>query len=926
MTRGLRAGYGLAAMAAFAAAPGGAWAQTPSDGADDKPVIIVTATQRASPIADIPVAVTAIDAAAMRNSGATDIRQLSQLAPSLMISSTGSEANAAARIRGVGTVGDNPGLESSVGVFIDGVYRPRTGAALTDLGEIDSIELLRGPQGTLFGRNSTAGLIAIATRAPEFEWGANGEVTLGNYDYWRLAGRITAPLSPTVAASIDGVLVRRDGFLELDDRTGARVGSTNNRDRELVRGQLLFRPDDAFSLRLIADYTHRDERCCGAVTINRSEETGSNPGSATPSASNRIVTLLDRLGGAVPADPLTPYDRRTVITPGRNHVSRVEDWGLSAQADWTLDGAQITAISAYRSYRSSDFGDADYSGADLLYRNPGTFREFRTFSQELRAQGKALGGVLDWLVGGYYGHEALNLRDNIRFGADYGRFAACRLLAGNAAEASPFLGLAPDCASPAGLAGLSARLTSGGFPAGLMPVISNGLTTLAGIGNVGDVNSHYRQTTESFALFTHNIVKLGHGIELTIGLRQSWESKHFSAMLMNDNRACAALQTRGAGATDDLVDIATATNGAGQPLFGSAAALAGGILTLGCLGNGSPTLDALMLNDRMRDSELTGTAALSWRPVDGLMLYASFARGYKAGGYNLDRFELGNRGVGMATSPFIYYAPRMNGDAPTLGFRPEKVDAWEIGFKLKRRGLGLNVAAFRQLFRAFQLNTFNGTSFIVQNIVGCEGTPATGNPCPRRAAGLVSQGVEAELLLSPVRDLMLAGGVTYVDARFADRLAGSVDGTVPLDPALFLLPGNRASNAPAWVGTASATWTPPLGRDGLSALLYLDGRATSGYNTGSDLYPEKYQAGYVLMNARVGVRGPAQRWAVELWCQNLLDTDYMQVAFNSPLQGSGPANQSVAQLGRGGTVMTNQLFSAFLGEPRTYGLTLRWKM
>ncbi|CAN5170787.1 TonB-dependent receptor [soil metagenome] len=939
MGRGaLRTGISLAASIAAASAaatlPGAAHAggrveaagSTVGEAAD----IIVTATRRAAPLSTIPIAVSAIDGAAMHNSGATDIRQLNQLAPSLLISSTGSEANAVARVRGIGTVGDNPGLESSVGVFIDGVYRPRTGAALTELGDVERVELLRGPQGTLFGRNTSAGLIAITTRAPQFEPHANGEFSYGNYDYWRLAAHVNGPVNRSVAVSLDAVLVRRDGFLEMVDRTGARIGSTNDRNRELVRGQLLVRPDDRFSLRLIGDYTHRDEHCCGAVYTDLGEETGSSPATAVPNASNRIVTLLSKLGTTYPngSTPATqdPYRRRISITPGRDYVSRVEDWGVSAEAVLDLGDVTLTSLSAYRSYMSSDYGDYDYSGADLLYRDPGTYRKFINVSQELRAQGKAFGGRLDWLVGAYYGHETLSLRDNIRFGTDYGRFAACRLLAGVGTSPTALFPLAPDCAAPSGLAGLSAQLIAGGFPAALAPIITGGLSTLATVGDAGDVDSRYRQTSETFALFTHNIVRLGRGIELSLGLRHSWDAKHFSAMLNNDNGACAALQVRGPGAPDDLVDIATMTNAAGQPLFGNVAALAGGILTLGCLGNGSPALNALMLDDRMHGAEFSGTAALSWRPTDSLMLYASYARGYKAGGYNLDRFELGNRGIGVAVSPTTFFAPRMNSDAMTLSFQPETVDAYEIGVKFHRGPVSLNIAGFRQLFHDFQLNTFNGTSFVVQNIGGCGGAASVANPCPKRKAGLVSQGAEGELALAPRADLILAGGVTYVDARFADALAGSADGTIPLDPALFLLPGNRASNAPRIVGTASATWTPALGRAGLSALLYLDGRATSSYNMGSDLYPEKRQPAYLLMNARIGLRGSEQRWAVEFWCQNLLDTDYAQLTFNSPLQGSGPANQSVAQLGRAGTVMTNQLFSAYLGEPRTYGLTLRWRM
>ncbi|HEX7821180.1 MAG TPA: TonB-dependent receptor [Sphingobium sp.] len=906
----------------------GEWDADPDNG---QASIVVTATRRSRPLSQIPVAMSVIDAQALHNSGASDIRQLNQLSPSLLISSTGSEANAVARIRGIGTVGDNPGLESSVALLIDGVYRPRIGAGLTELGAVERIEVLRGPQGTLFGRNASAGLIAITTRAPEFSIGASAEAGYGNFNQWRLASRITGPITDHIAVSLEGVHVRRDGYMRMVGPGGVDWGSANDRNRQLLRGQMLFRPDDRFSLRLIADYTRRDEHCCAAAYIDAGEETGSSLSTATPNATNRIATLLAKVGGEFPNGPTayvqSPYERRASVTPGRDYVSRVHDWGLSAEANYSADERlKLTSITAWRAYKSSDYGDYDYSSADILYRDPGTYRQFTNLSQEFRAQGKAFGGALDWLVGAYYSHEQLTLRDNIRFGVDYGRFAACRLLAGTGTTPSALLGLAPNCTAPAGLAGLGAQLTGGGFPAGLVPVLTGGLATLAGIGDAGDTDSRYRQKSDSFALFTHNIVRLTHRLDLTLGLRHTWESKRFDATLANDNAACTTLQRRGPGVADDLVDIATLTDGTGRPLFGSSAALAGGILTLGCLGNGSPALDTLALRDGMHGREFSGTAALSWRATDRLLVYGSFARGYKAGGYNLDRFELGNRGVGAAVSPITFFSPRTNGDAASLAFNPETATAYEIGLKYSHRRFGLNLTAFRQEFSEFQLNSFNGTSFIVQNISGCGSTPTAAAPCPKHKPGLVSQGVEAALSFAPSPAILLAGGLTYTDARYADRLAGSRNGSVPLDPALFLLPGNRMSNAPLLVTTASAAWTPAIGSKGLSALLYLDGRRTSSYNSGSDLYPEKVQQGYLLMNARVGLRGRDQHWAVEFWCQNLLDTDYRQLDFNSPLQGSGPNNQTAAQLGSGTTVMTNQIYSAYLGEPRTYGLTVRWKM
>src|SRR5438067_3270256 len=157
--------------------------------------IIITAQGRRQVLQDVPIAITAVGGDEMKNSGATDIRQLNQLAPSLLVSSTGSEANGSARVRGIGTVGDNPGLESSVSVFIDGVYRSRSGIGLNELGEIDRVEVLRGPQGTLFGRNASAGLINIISKKPNLnDMEGFVEGTYGNYNQFRLAGGITGPL------------------------------------------------------------------------------------------------------------------------------------------------------------------------------------------------------------------------------------------------------------------------------------------------------------------------------------------------------------------------------------------------------------------------------------------------------------------------------------------------------------------------------------------------------------------------------------------------------------------------------------------------------------------------------------------------------------------------------------------------------------
>eukprot|EP01012_Entosiphon_sulcatum_P001993 TRINITY_DN10386_c0_g4_i1.p1 TRINITY_DN10386_c0_g4~~TRINITY_DN10386_c0_g4_i1.p1 ORF type:complete len:208 (+),score=48.25 TRINITY_DN10386_c0_g4_i1:302-925(+) len=157
-------------------------ATTQDQGVSDPNEIVVTAQGRAQVLADVPLAVSAVTSTQLERTGANDIRALNQVAPSLLVSSTGSDANTSARIRGVGTVGDNPGLESSVATFIDGVYRSRTGLGLNDLGEIERIEVLRGPQGTLYGRNTIGGAIKYVTGKIEGDPEIKLRGNYGSYD------------------------------------------------------------------------------------------------------------------------------------------------------------------------------------------------------------------------------------------------------------------------------------------------------------------------------------------------------------------------------------------------------------------------------------------------------------------------------------------------------------------------------------------------------------------------------------------------------------------------------------------------------------------------------------------------------------------------------------------------------------------------
>ncbi|HEV2569835.1 TonB-dependent receptor [Sphingomonas sp.] len=890
-------------------------ASAPGEETTNSGDIIVTATRRAEALSDVPIAVSAVTAESLQNSGANDIRQLNQLAPSLLVSSTGSEANGSARIRGIGTVGDNPGLESSVAVFIDGVYRSRSGIGLNELGEIDRVEVLRGPQGTLFGRNASAGLIHIISKKPSFEFGGMGEISYGNYDFIRGQAAVTGPITEQLAGRIEGVFVKRDGFYR-DPANGTRV---NDRDRYFIRGQLLFEPSEDLSFRLIGDYTKREEKCCAAVYLGNDvvPTIGNLNNPATPLTTglpngNNIINVLRDLG-----QPLSrfqnAFSRVISVTPGRSYAGDTEDWGVSLEANWDFGGASLTSITGYRDYKSGQASDTDYSSVDILYRAPGlTGRAFRTFSQELRLQGSAFDDRLDWLVGGFYADEDLSVNDNLRFGSQYGRFATCRIISGGGL-AGLYSPTSPGCVVP-GVGFATIGGASGGGQTGADIVA--GFQALDGLNDRGSTRDRYRQNSRNFALFTHNIFHITDNLDLTLGLRWTKERKKFRATFGNDNTVCTTVQGL---VTDDLVSPNA-----------TARALAAALIGLSCQGNSTAELNGVTIRDRRSEDEFTGTAVLSYKPNDDLLLYASYSRGYKAGGFNLDRSALKApiqvvNGVPTSTFAAAGGAQSLVGN---LQFDPEINNAYEVGLKYSTGPLSLNVAAFRQQFDSFQLNTFNGTVFLVQNVNGCGSSlngadrdaSATTGACAADDVeyGVLSTGVEVEAALRPARDVNLSLGLTYANTKYRNNLVGNESG-IPLDPALRVLPGKNLSNAPQVVVTGSAAWTPEIGDTGLRGLVYVDARVTGDFNTGSDLFPQKKEESFTVVNARVGLRGPREIWAVELWAQNVFNTKYAQVAFNSPFQAGTSSAPFVDPAFPGG----RQLFSAFLAEPRTYGLTLR---
>ena len=827
--------------------------------------IVVTVNKREQNLQDVPATVTALSGELMQDAGVKDIKDLQILTPGLTVTSTSNETVTTARIRGVGTVGDNPGLESSVGIVIDGVYRPRNGVSFGDLGELERIEVLKGPQGTLFGKNTSAGVINILTAEPEFEFGGNAELTFGEYGTMGGSASVTGPIfGDNVAGRIFVAKRQRDGFLDVETGDGPRNLSEDvNQDFWTIRGQILATPSDDLSLRFIADYTRRDEMCCLATQLQ--------VGNA---ANSRAAFINQVQPGGINANTNENVFSRQAYG-NRSTRQFIQDKGYSLEVNWdVLDGIALTSITAGRNWKAETGQDSDFTAADLVYRpDDGTnFVEFTQFSQEFRANGEM--GPVNWLVGTFYAKEDLDSRSRLNYGSDYYAYFAGRVL--------------------------------GGLPGNtLLPGNPLVALTPAAIFQPGSgSDDRYKQEDETFALFTDNTWSINDSLKLTVGLRYTWSDKSLTTDYTTTGSSCdqaegqfSALITRLQGAPFNL----TAAAAQAQAL-----SIVGGL----CLNAENDDFDALGVYSQDRsEEELTGTLKLAWDISEDVMLYGSYARGYKSGGFNLDRVNIACPFGGRTTTTIAGLAcvnttkPLDFQPNPDTSFDGEKADSYELGIKTKwlSNSLMLNATLFYQEYTDFQLNTFVGTAFIVESI-----------------PELTSTGVDADFLwFSPIEGLTFQGGVTYAKTEFGD-----FDALDLTDPSkfngIFRLPGATAPFAPEWSASLATSYEREIG----SSLVFkgnVSMKYTSDYNTGSDLHPVKEQEAFTLVNARLGLGSQDGLWTVELFASNLFDKDYIQVAFNGPFQvdTSNPYNAAADA-----NIST---YDAFLGAPRVVGVTLRSK-
>ena len=815
------------AMAMLAAYPAFAQNAEPTATEEEPTEIFVTATLRSENLQAVPIAVTAFSAESLDKAGVRDIRALDQVSASFNLNSSQTESGGTTlRVRGVGTTGNNTGLESAVGIFLDGVYLSRPGIALGDLLDVSQVELLRGPQGTLFGRNTSAGALNVKTLKPnlnKFEGFANA--TYGNYDLFNVQGGVSAPIIEGVLGlRLSGAYRNQDGFQR--SVTGAE---SNDRNRYLVRGQLYFEPNADLSIRIIADYQRSREKCCDAVILQDA---------STLVANNFFALAGLPANGGIVASGASAFKSRT--TNGEQFLDRIRQYGISAEINYSLGNANIVSITGYRDSRASSQQESDFTTLKVFSTgqgstaNPGTpdsFTKIKTFSQELRISGDALGDRLQYLFGAYYSDERIREAATLTLGPDYQKYISATIF-------------------PALVGAGFNPLQFGNNPA---LFFAQGISASGNFARNAD-----KQNGRNFSVFTNNTFKLTDQLAFNFGLRYS-----------DDRKRGIGFQT----AANSPACIGVLTN----PMLQPGGALAGFLplaAGLTCFpfstannipGAGTPAnpIVPAPFNRVYKNDQLIYTGKLTFKPTENINTYLSYTRGYKAGGFNLD--------------------PSAAAGGADPRFKPEIVRAYEAGIKtrLLNNGLTANLAIFHQDLKNFQVLEFTGVQFQTFNVAKAK---STGAELELNARLSKSLSAKMAYTYTDARYPRNCGGGTLSTVVLS--LCGNQLTNAPRHVVIAGLDFDRDIGSTFNFNFNSSIRLESDRRTSTQAVL------VSGPTVLTTRNPFDIQDGNAKINLRAGIGSQDGMWRIEFFGNNITDKTTRNVTFNVPLRGLsafGPA-------------------------------------
>ena len=843
-------------------------------------VIIVTATKREQTLQETPVAVSVTTAETIERAQIRDIADLATVVPSLRVSQNQSAFATSYSVRGFGTDGNNIGLEPSVAMFVDGVYRSRAVSQISDLPDIQRVEVLRGPQSTLFGKNASAGVISIVTKEPSFDLGGTVEASYGNYNAIVAKAYLTGGLTDSIAASVSGGYNKRDGFIT-NEYNGDDL---NNRNRWFARGQLMFDNGGRFKARIIGDYDQIDEECCGVINVRPSAATG-----AVMAVGGMVNDYRDPFADVVYSD----------VVP----TNKVKNYGVSGQLDYELtDSLSLTSITAYREMHLRADQDVDFTSARLATgANLGKV-DIDTFTQELRLASN-FDGPINFLLGGYYFDETARTQDQIVYGADFRNYVdlLIRGLTGNTQNAA---------------------------------TIEGTLTALTGTNYInqfwqpgqGFFNTMTQDNT-AYSFFGNVDIEPMDGLVLTLGANYTKDKKDvvtdsFSTDVFSGVDLVGAGRTAifATGLSQQIGNIffggtpasqaqiqAIATNPATAPIYAQVAA---GVGAYADANASNPSVNPLLglqalqflppfqncpnaVEDcKTRDSDWSWTARLAYEVSPSLNVYASWATGFKASSFNLSRDSRPTaadaaalRAAGLAVT---------NLSSGSRFAAPENSEVFEVGVKGNWDMASANLTFFRQSIKDFQTNTFTGTGFLLGN------------------AGKQSTfGIEFDGMFRASRELTLSLALTYLDPKYDSYIAspfGDVSGTGLVNiPKISSVMGfqwdKEMDSGDHFIVRADYSYQAPIQlQPGL--LGFIDTVNGVRDYTRSEAVARQYRREVNDVNASITYAFD-MGLEVSVWGRNLLDDRYITTIFDS-----------VAQ---------DESISGYLNMPRTYGVSARYR-
>jgi len=734
--------------------------------------IIVTARKREESLQDTPIAITALSGMELERLRVSDITDIAAYAPNVDISfspnGAGGGGNSQITIRGVGQTDFLITTDPAVGVYLDGVYFARSTGGVLDVVGLSQVEVLRGPQGTLFGRNTIGGAISLTSTRPSDTVSGYGEITLGSLHRIDVSGGFDLPLIKDKLLSNFVFLSKNADGYSKRLITGEDLGNQNSVS---ARATFLYTPASNIEIFVATDYSRAREHAAASTSIGKF-----NGGAGLVGLYNFAVDVPSFLGTAAITNPDTGNIYTTNATgPNRNDS---DVWGLSATVSWEIrDNLTFKSITAYRGQHVIFGRDGDNS--PLTIRETNNDGDQTQFSQEIQFLGAALEGRLNWVSGLFYFNEKAKDFNKVRLVK--GLYGALEALPSTLACRNPATAPPPCLANPFFLSGI--------VPGGPNNVANNALDL--------EFDTLSRITNKSYAAFFHGTYDISEKLSVTAGARYTHDAKDFYTFQKRINSGAIIIDAKSRGSFNAF----------------------------------SPKL------------------GIEFRPNDDLMTYASYSRGFKAGGFNgrpLDTKEL-------------------------TTFNPEKLDAYEVGFKVDLLGkrLRTNISAFYNKYKDIQLTA------IVQAPDGSLVVTVD-----NAAAGKI-KGVEAEFQAVIASNFDLFGAVSYLDTQYTD-----------IGNATTITKNGIFVKSPKWTANVVARYTAQLKDWGQ---MVFQGQWSYKDKVFNDVQnsPEISQGAYSIFNASISLEPQGDIWRLTLFGKNLFNQAYIVNGVTG-----GPFGMAEAVVGR----------------------------